>query len=86
MVQLATDLFAGILNSDLLTGFFGTGRLEESSSRILELDYSDKGIHVHVRLLGLRSYVGESMQLVSDRAISSTPIRIPLLSDGDHRN
>ena len=34
-------------------------------------------IHVHVRLLGLRSYVGESMQLVSGLAISSTPIRIP---------
>ena len=27
-VQLATDLFAGTLNSDLITGFFGTGRLK----------------------------------------------------------
>ena len=47
-VQLATDLFAGTLNSDLITGFFGTGRLEDdwsrSSSGILELDYSGYGI------------------------------------------
>ena len=47
-VQLATDLFAGTLNSDLVTGIFGTGRLEDdwsrSSSRILELDYSGYGI------------------------------------------
>ena len=32
---------------------------------------------IDLRLLGLRSYVGESMQLVSGLAISSTPIRIP---------
>ena len=28
-VQLATDLFAGVLNSDLIAGFFGTGTVED---------------------------------------------------------